>query len=248
MTLINEIKSHFQPYFINSLGWKTSRKIIVIESDDWGSNRMPNKESFEQLITKLPLSINDSLDSLERKEDFDAINDVLLNHKNYWGQTPKVTMNVVMGNPDFTKIKVNGFQKFEHQHFFDSYQDYYGQDLVPDWKEGIRKNLIKPQFHAREHLNKSLWMHDLKSGNIDTLFAFKHNFYMLKTTTSSTLQSHYLAAYFAENDEDFKDKTQVLKDGLKKFKDTFGFSPRSFIACNYVWPKELERILKDGGD
>lgn len=31
-------------------GWKTSRKIIVIESDDWGSIRMPSKEVYNSLL------------------------------------------------------------------------------------------------------------------------------------------------------------------------------------------------------
>ena len=31
------------------LGWRTNRKIIVIESDDWGTVRMPSLKAFERL-------------------------------------------------------------------------------------------------------------------------------------------------------------------------------------------------------
>ncbi|NTW32234.1 MAG: hypothetical protein HGB12_06370 [Bacteroidetes bacterium] len=33
----------------NIPGWRTDRKILVIESDDWGSIRMPSKETYSGL-------------------------------------------------------------------------------------------------------------------------------------------------------------------------------------------------------
>ena len=39
--------------FINERrGWKTDRKIVVIESDDWGSIRMPRREVYEMSLKK----------------------------------------------------------------------------------------------------------------------------------------------------------------------------------------------------
>ncbi len=69
-----------------------------------------------------------------------------------------------MGNPDFEKIKESGFETFFHEHFFDSYKRYHNQDLQSTWEEGIKAGLIQPQFHAREHLNVSLWLKDLREG------------------------------------------------------------------------------------
>ena len=34
---------------LNFRGWTTKRKIVVIESDDWGSIRMPSKNIFKKL-------------------------------------------------------------------------------------------------------------------------------------------------------------------------------------------------------
>jgi len=31
---------------VNIPGWRTNRKIVVIESDDWGSVRMPSREVY----------------------------------------------------------------------------------------------------------------------------------------------------------------------------------------------------------
>ena len=49
-------------------GWRTSRKIIVIESDDWGSIRMPSADVYNKFIAQgfdLAGSDYNRLDSLE---------------------------------------------------------------------------------------------------------------------------------------------------------------------------------------
>lgn len=37
---------------LNILGWRTNRHIVVIESDDWGSIRMPSVEEYDTLVKK----------------------------------------------------------------------------------------------------------------------------------------------------------------------------------------------------
>jgi len=59
----------------NIPGWRTHRKIVVIESDDWGSVRMPSRKVYNALKIKgIDLSSGDSLrynlyDSLATSED-----------------------------------------------------------------------------------------------------------------------------------------------------------------------------------
>ena len=56
----------------NIQGWKTNRKIIVIESDDWGSIRMPSKEVYNKSINngyKVDLNPYERYDSLASEED-----------------------------------------------------------------------------------------------------------------------------------------------------------------------------------
>ena len=36
----------------NLPGWRTNRKIVVIESDDWGSIQMPSKLAYSNLLKK----------------------------------------------------------------------------------------------------------------------------------------------------------------------------------------------------
>ena len=60
----------------NLPGWCTNRKIVVIESDDWGSIRMPSEFAYSNLLNK-GIDVDksylyDTLDSLEKKEDLEA--------------------------------------------------------------------------------------------------------------------------------------------------------------------------------
>lgn len=243
--------SHAKSHLFNLPGWRTNRKIVVFESDDWGSIRMADKQSFEGLKKagiRVDRSKYDTLDSLEKKEDLEALFNILKGgYLDSQGRPPKFTFNTVMGNPDFEKIRDDNFTSFFHQSFFDSYRQYYGQNLEPFWMSAIQEGLVQPQFHAREHLNTELWMRDLRAGHPETLLAFNFQFFGLKTITSSPLQRHYLMAYHADSFAELAEMTEIVGAGLTLFKQIFSFSSCSFIGCNYVWPKELECVLKKEG-
>ncbi|NDI97580.1 hypothetical protein GWA97_00640 [Flavobacterium sp. LaA7.5] len=241
-----KLKNHLYSF----KGWRTNRKIVVIESDDWGSIRMPSKKAFNDLQQGgIPVgkSLYNSYDSLETANDLDTLFNVLINHKDSNNNHPVFTFNTVMSNPNFEKIEEAEFKNYYNESFFDSYVRYYGDDLRKVWSEAIGKELIVPQFHAREHLNIRLWMHDLKLKKAETLLAFKHGFFGLTTNTSSPNQKHYLAAYNVDSMEDFTSLKEITCDGLKIFEDTFGYKSTSFIGCNYVWPTELEEVLYNNG-
>tara|TARA_B100000809_G_scaffold210908_1_gene214390 strand:+ start:151 stop:1281 length:1131 start_codon:yes stop_codon:yes gene_type:complete len=243
--MINSLKSSLGRNITNAKGWRTSRKIVVIESDDWGSIRMPSKESYNKLIQKgirVDKSLYDSLDSLEKKEDLVSLFDVLQDNVSI-NSKPIFTFNTIIQNPDFNKIREDNFENFHGINLFDSYNAYYGEDLRSLWEKSINEKLMLPQYHAREHLNAYLWIKDLKKGVSDTKIAFDLNFFGLKTETSSKLRKHYLATYFSETLDEFNFVKESLYDGVGKFENIFGFQPKSFIASNYSWPQQLEEEL-----
>ena len=209
---------------------------------------MRDQKSFDALLRagiRVDRSKYDRLDSLEKKEDLELLFDVLGKHKDNHGNTAKFTTNMVLNNPNFEKIKADDFQQYHSRSFLNSYKYYYQENLKPLWFEGIAQQLIQPQFHAREHLNINLWMRDLQNKQSDTQVAFKHHFFGLTTKTSSSYQTNYLAAYRAESEKELKSINSILAEGLKEFEDVFGFKSKSFIACNYVWPEEIEKTLLD---
>lgn len=242
MSIVNQLKNNL----INIPGWRTNRKIVVFESDDWGSIRMPSKNAYEGLLKKgirVDKSLYDPLDCLEAREDLQNLFEVL-QHTSKGSTHSKFTFNTVLGNPDFSKIEADKFENFHHEHFYNSYKKYHNEDNQDLWSKAINDKLIQPQFHAREHLNSVLWMKDLQNNHKETRIAFEFGFFGLKTKTSSKLQNHYLAAYRAENPNELKQIENITEEGLKMFEDTFGFKSKTFIGCNYTWPLELEPLLK----
>ena len=60
----NTLKSLLTVHASNIPGWRTKRKIVVIESDDWGSIRMPSLKVFEtlnQVIKEYGLNLDSPL-------------------------------------------------------------------------------------------------------------------------------------------------------------------------------------------
>jgi hypothetical protein len=230
-------------------GWRTNRKIVVIESDDWGAIRMPSKRAFKNLQEagmELHNSCYNRYDTLESREDMEMLFSLLGEYRDSKGNHPIMTFNTVMGNPDFEKIEESNFSTYYHVHFRDSYKTYYGSDHFELWRSAIKRGIIKPQFHAREHLNVSLWMQALQQNNHDARLGFDNRFYGMKqTVTPPDDQNHYLGAYWVVGEKDFKNKKKILEDGLELFEKTFRFSSDSFVACNYILPRELEYPLSE---
>ncbi len=246
MPSLSTVKSSLNRAWTNLRGWRTDRKLLVIESDDWGATRMPGRKAFNALLAqglRVDQSRYDSLDCLEDRSDLEALFEVLARHQDGHGRPAIMTFNTVMGNPDFAAIAEDGFARFHLQHFLESYRHYHSDCLESLWREAIAEQLIQPQFHAREHLNSPLWMRDLRSGLEQTRLAFEHQFYGLKTETSAPGRRSYLATYWPSQAEDVHCILDILRDGLKLFTETFGFSSRTFIGCNYVWPEQVEACL-----
>ena len=48
--MLNHFKKELLQTITNVLAYKTNRKIVVFESDDWGSIRMPSKLAYSNLL------------------------------------------------------------------------------------------------------------------------------------------------------------------------------------------------------
>lgn len=188
-------------------------------------------------------SAYDRLDCIESSADLEHLFNVLDAFKDRLGRPPVFTFNTIMGNPDFDAIRKNGFTKFIHEPFLKSYLRYRGENLEQLWRDAIGKRLINPQFHGREHLNVGLWMRDLQQGHAETLRAFEFDYYGLTTVTWAQRRQNYLAAHWPCEKGQLEDIKSSVIEGLRLFEETFGFHSRSFIACNYIWPDELEETL-----
>ena len=248
--MLTTIVNHALDTFANIRGWRTNRHLIVFESDDWGAIRIRDAATFQKMKRRglrLPHSAFNRFDCLESHRDLENLFNVLENNRSNRHNPPIFTFNVVMGNPNFQLIKEHKFTKFFHENLFESYRRYHGEDLKVCWNQAIIKSLIKPQFHAREHLNVDLWLNDLREGFFDTNLAFDFDYYALTTITSSPTQRHYLSAHWPESLSHLQNINEILSDGLVMFEREFGFRSKSFIACNYLLPMEVEAAIAREG-
>ena len=234
---------------LNIPGWHNDRQIVVIESDDWGSIRMPSKEVHNILLKngiKVDQCPYNSFDSLESESDLTALYKVLTLVRDKNGRHPVITANSVVANPNFEKIHNSGFQEYHFETILDSYKRYPNHSksfhLI---QEGLKNKIFHPQFHGREHLNVSRWMSALQLQLPETLLAFEHHLSGLSTNITTEKRKSYLAAMDYDSDEDCLEKQEILKSGLRLFESIYGYKSESFIAPNYIWGNDLLPILKN---
>ena len=249
--ILPSIKSTLTSNLINIPGWRTNRKIVIIESDDWGSVRMASKQAFNYFLTiGLPVDKcpHNSYDALEDNTDLERLFDVLGSVKDLNGNPALLTANTVMANPDFEKIRINGFQNYYYEPFTKTLERYPSHDKVYSlYKKGIKEKLFKPQFHGREHLNISRWMRALQEGDATALLAFRWNMYSLHTGSNSSCRSEYLDAFAIESHEEQLQLKAIVTEGVELFQELFGYLSLSCIAPCYTWNRQVEEVLSNQG-
>ncbi len=249
--MLEKLRKTINRHYRNLSGWKTNRKIIVIESDDWGSIRMPSKEVYELFISKgfpIDTRVFEQNDTLASNSDLELLFSSLLSIKNSKGQSPIITANVVMANPDFEKIKESKFEKYYYESFVDTLNTYYPEQKVFDkWKQGIKQKVFYPQFHAREHYNIAKWMQLLRSGSKDDLEAFSSNMVGIPSKTNPELGNQLQIALGVDGGNTLDNQKAILEEGLSLFESVFGFQSKSFIAPVYTWHSDLNPFLAQKG-
>ncbi|MEL7221593.1 MAG: hypothetical protein AAGJ93_09760 [Bacteroidota bacterium] len=241
---------HIKRYGQNLLGPRTKRKILIIESDDWGSIRMPSSEVYRHLATK-PYQVEKDpylkYDSLASNDDLTALFEVLSSVQDKQGNAAKITANCVVANPDFEAIRAANFKAYSYEDFRATLARYPRHDKAfAYWQEGMEKQLFQPQFHGREHINIYQWMQALQQGDPLLHEAFDHQMISISSVPCKMTFGYMEGLdYFSE--EEKTTKSEVLEDGLRLFEAAFGYTSKSFIANCYVWDSDLESVLKTHG-
>lgn len=237
---------------LNVPGWYTKRKLVVIESDDWGAIRMPSKEAYNQFLKEGIRVDNDPYcryDSLANKEDLEALFDVLTSVKDKNGNYVVFTADAVVANPDFKKIREADFCEYFYEPITVTMANSPAHEHVFDlWKEGIKEGIFHPQFHGREHLNVTKWLAVLREGkDFVTKRAFELGTFGLTSNVSPNIQGNYMGAFDSAREKDIIMYKHVIESGLDLFKQIFGYQSESFIATTYTWSPLIEPFLKENG-
>ncbi|NEW85324.1 MAG: hypothetical protein GZ094_23580 [Mariniphaga sp.] len=245
------LKQKITHNFLNIQGWHTNRKIVVIESDDWGSIRMPSKEVYNSLV-KAGINIKDDpynkYDSLASEEDLAFLFEVLSSFKDKNGNSPVITANCVVANPDFEKIKASGYGEYHYELVTDTLKRYpCHADSFNLWKEGNSNKIFHPQFHGREHVHVERWLTMLQKNNKSIKIAFDLGLFGLVSPHESEIENNCMVALDYETIQQKDLQAQSIIDGLNIFEQLFSYRSKSFIAPSYTWHSDLNQTLKQAG-
>lgn len=236
---------------INIPGWHTQRKIVVIESDDWGAIRMPSRIVYDKLL-RAGYSVDnrpyEKYDSLASGEDLSMLFEVLTRFRDKNGNHPVITANSLVANPDFEKIKESSYSEYHYELFTETLKRY------PDhansfnlWKEGMSYGVFFPQFHGREHINVGSWMKALQCGDKDALLAFEYGLPGIFPRNNPQAGNQFVVALKFADLAEFENIKVILKDGLQLFSKIHGYDSVSFIAPCNVWHPDYAQTLKENG-
>lgn len=236
---------------LNSKGFKSKRKIVVIESDDWGALRMPSKAAYNSML-QVGIPVNQcgysTYDSLETVTDLQAIFEMFESLKTKNHSHPVITANTIVANPDYRKIKDDNFETYHFETIEKTFNDRQGGlQTLALIKEGMERKFYFPQLHGREHVFINNWMSHLKAGDTATRVAFDNDVFGLSVTLSKEQRKSYLSALDFHDESELVAHEQILKDAQQTFQNLFGFSSESFIAPNYTWHPKHEPMLKNIG-
>jgi hypothetical protein len=249
---MSSLKTIVRKNIANIPGWRTNRKILVIESDDWGSVRIKDKVAY-QALKEYGLAVDrlhyDSVESLESDQDLEYLFEVLLSIKDFNGDSLKFTPMCIMGNPDFGKIREAEYQDYFFQPLQETLQEYpdSGQ-LINLWKKGAQQNIFVPEIHGREHINVRRYLKILQSheGREGLRYAMA-NHSVGPSAYKNFEYPNYLGALHPEAKAEIDELAQYVAEAGALFKTYMHYPPRVFIAPNAEEPRELESPLQQIG-
>ena len=250
--MFNRIKRTVGNNIINALGWHTNKKIIVIESDDWGSIRTPSYATLNRLINKnIRFNLNsgyNKYDTIASESDIANLFDVLNSVKDKNSNPAVITANCVVANPNFEKIKSSNFLEYDYELITETIKKYYSStNPFHLWKQGIENKIFYPQFHGREHLNVQLWLKVLRSNISEVKETFNESIFSQKMNIPNDDRTHFLSAYDYSDELEQQFIKNSICEGLNIFEKLFGYRSVSAISPCYTWDDFIEKCFFDEG-
>jgi hypothetical protein len=232
----------------NLMGWKTDRKILVIESDDWGSFRFKNSNIRDHYIKDYnPENWMHYNDCFESYEDLKALKDLLLKYQDNNGRHPAFTFLMNPANPDFNKIREHNFQNYFYEPFDETLEKRADGHLIYDWyKNALSERLIEVGFHGREHLNVSAWMTDLSQGDDVALDGFNNRIWGQGVLKSKRFNS-YRSAFQIQNYDELEDLKVSIYDGIQIMNQLFKQETTYFLAPDGPYHLSLNPTMIENG-
>lgn len=245
--MISKLTSFYIQYV---KGLHLNSPFIIIESDDWGSIRIPDVKTYESLKKrKIDVFSNpfNRMDTLENGEDLNAIYEVLHNVYKDTGKKVCITANTVVANPLFNKIESDNFNDYHFENFLDTYKSYGYNKSWDEFQKLYKAGFFMPQFHAREHVNVMRWLRLLRANNHDFRVAFDCQVFSIDFKNADGKRENLLPAYWYQNEGDRIFIEESIQEGLQMFNNIFGFPSTTTIAPVGIWDYSQEKVFASCG-
>jgi hypothetical protein len=243
------MKSTIIQHLKNIRGPKTKQRLVAICLDDYGNVRLHSRAAVEALDKKRIFGTSpfDLFDSLENSQDLECMLNTLSSVQDSLGHCAKLTALTNVANVDFERMQERGYSDYIYELLPETYQKLNGgyQDCMKLWLQGISSDLIRPEFHGREHLNLNILMSKLRNRDSDIMTCFS-----LKTLARLKeppgARASWTAAFEFDEPTELAEHQAIISDGIACFEKVFGDKPRVFNApggrehpCLYSHLKEV---------
>ena len=238
----------------NLWGWKTSRKIVAFSVDDYGNVRLANRQARERL-NAAGLKVHsqfDAFDTLETRQDLEMLFEVLSSVRDRNGRHAVFTPFALPSNIDFERIAEEKYCCYRYELLPVTFDKLAAMDPAAYagawalWQEGMRKGLLAPQFHGREHLNLKVFEEKLAARDHEVMTCLANRSYT-SISSSGHATIGYTAAFdfweFSENQR-FE---QILRTGLDAFAKVFGYRAVHFTPPGGPEHPVIHPYLLDAG-
>jgi hypothetical protein len=238
----------------NIPGWRTPEKLVVFAVDDYGNVRLDSALARDRL-NEAGLDMGnrfDKFDSLETRQDLEALFKVLSSVSDSQGRNAIFTPYALCANPDFESLST-GKQGYCHEILPRTFKRlaetqrgaYDGAWAL--WQEGIRLGLLKPQFHGREHLNVELFERKLKAADV-ALGVNLENYSMSALGHEASMPGvGFTHAFGLWDRSEIIQHREIIDDGLKLFEKVFGFASSTFTPPAQQLHPELYTFVESLG-
>lgn len=233
----------------NAFARRSDQRLVVLESDDWGSQRVPSKAAMERLVQKGILSGQSVYDRepLESAEDLNALASTLASVRDSAGQPAVFTCFVNPANPDFEKIREGGFGEY----FWEATSQILERrgdrgEVEASWRFGREAGLLDVEYHGREHIQVRLWLEYLRSDPM-VRAAFDESYYSVPVATLPSIARGFRAAYFFQSESEIPALENIVEKGAQLFVQEYGRMPNVFCPPNNVFHPKLYAAVKRAG-
>ncbi|QNR24748.1 hypothetical protein [Croceimicrobium hydrocarbonivorans] len=248
------MKALISNHIKNIGGWTSSRKILVFAVDDYGNVRLNSKADRDALLADgmQTKSRFDLYDSLESKQDLEALYEVLNSVKDKHGKAAVFTPFAVCANMNFERLIESNFEELEIEDLPTTYSKL--ANLMPtsydgawdSWKQGIAEGFLQPQYHGREHFNQFFLKSELAKANPAVHKVIARRSYSFQNDKEYPSISYTATFDFSDKDQLPKLK-EIAVDGVNRFEAVYGYRPIHFMApTSKAHPMVLEALKKEG--